>query len=344
MSRRATIVIPTQNEAAHIGSLLEQLSHVQASLVVEIIVADGGSSDATRAIVADHAARDERIRLIDNPHRIQSAGLNLAIRLADPAADTIIRIDAHGRYTDSYVGRIIDAFSVSGAEMVATRLRTVGVTAMQRGIALAMNSRIGTGGSIHRIGGRPRFVEHGHHAGIDRAAFNRAGGYDERFVANEDAELDVRIRQTGGRIWLDTDNIVDYFPRTTLTALVRQYWRYGVGRCQTFRKHRERLRLRQLIPPVMTIALLASILSSAIDWRLGLVAGLYLASLGVWSVWLAIRHRDTAALLAAPAAAVMHIAWGLGFLKTYVATSTGTLAQSKSKTLPFNQFAEEQGL
>jgi succinoglycan biosynthesis protein ExoA len=341
MSRTVAIVIPTLNEAAHISGLLDQLSRVSPVLLVEIIVADGGSTDATKAIVIKHAKRDRRVTLIENPRRIQSAGLNLAIRLATPVADTIIRIDAHGHYPDMYVERIIDAFALSGAAMIATRLRTVGVSMFQRGVAFAMNSRMGTGGSIHRIGGAPRFVDHGHHAGIDRAAFVRSSGYDENFVANEDAELDVRIRKDGGRIWLATDIVVDYVPRATLTALARQYWRYGVGRCQTFRKHRERLRVRQLVPPIVTVALLASTLATAFDWRLGLLVGTYAVMLGIWSVWLAVRHRDVAALCAAPAAATMHIAWGLGFLKTSIKTSTLPMAQRESKMSPFGQFAEE---
>jgi succinoglycan biosynthesis protein ExoA len=341
MSRRVAVVIPTLNEAAHIGGLLDQLSRVPADLLVEIIVADGGSADTTRAIVIEHTKRDKRVRLIENPRRIQSTGLNLAIRLATPVADTFVRIDAHGEYPDTYVERIVDAFSVSGAAMVATRLRTVGVSVFQRGVAFAMNSRMGTGGSMHRVGGASRFVDHGHHAGIDRAAFIRAGGYDENFAANEDAELDVRIRQGGSRIWLATDIVVDYVPRATLKALARQYWRYGVGRCQTFRKHGERLRVRQLIPPIVTIALVTSTVAAALDWRLGLVVGSYIAILGIWSALLAVRHRDVAALFAAPAAATMHITWGLGFLKAYIATSSVLVARPKSTVQSFGYLAKE---
>jgi succinoglycan biosynthesis protein ExoA len=321
VSRRVAAVIPTLNEAAHIGGLLDQLSRVPSDKLVDIVVADGGSTDATRTIILEHARRDRRIQLIENPRRIQSAGLNLAIRSAIGTADTIVRIDAHGHYPDDYIGRIVEAFAASGATMVATRLRTIGVSPFQRGAAFAMNSRMGSGGSMHRIGGASRFVDHGHHAGIDRTAFVRAGGYDENFVANEDAEFDARIRQNGGRIWLATDIVVDYVPRSSLVALAQQYWRYGVGRCQTFRKHGERLRLRQMLPPVLTIGLTGSIAASAFDWRFAILPAIYAALLIAWSVALAIRHRDGAAILAAPAAAAMHIAWGLGFLVKLTATS-----------------------
>jgi succinoglycan biosynthesis protein ExoA len=316
MSRVVAVVIPTLDEAAHIGALLKQLSRVTPNLLLEIIVADGGSTDATRSIVMDCAAQDQRIKLIENPRRIQSAGLNRAIRSATDVADTIIRIDAHGQYPDDYVERIVDAFIASDATMIATRLHTVGVSVVQRGVAFAMNSRVGTGGSAHRIGSTSGFVDHGHHAGIDRTAFMRAGGYDESFVANEDAELDVRIRRNGGSIWLATDIVVDYLPRASFVGLARQYWRYGVGRCQTFHKHGERLRLRQMLPPVASITLIASTIAIVFDWRAATVPAAYGAILVAWSAALAIRHRDAAALLAAPAAATMHIAWGLGFLKS----------------------------
>ena len=47
---------------------------------IEVIVADGGSTDRTRGIVGAIAERDPRVRLIDNPGRMQAAGLNRAIQ------------------------------------------------------------------------------------------------------------------------------------------------------------------------------------------------------------------------------------------------------------------------
>lgn len=311
---RAAVIIPTLNEAARIGGLLAQLSRLPPETVAEIAVADGGSSDATRALVAEAAGRDPRIRLVDNPARLQAAGVNRAAASLPGDVTAFVRIDAHAAYPDDYVPRVLGVMAMTGVPMVATRLRTVGHTCLQRGIAAASNSRGGNGGSAHRLGGTSGYVDHGHHAGIDRALFERLGGYDESFDTNEDAEFDLRVRHAGGCIWLATEIEADYTPRSTLEALARQYYRYGRGRARTFQKHGERLRLRQLLPPAVVVAVAGSVVLAPLTPVLLLLPLLYLLLIAAltFDLWRRSPSRCTAA--AAPAMVAMHLAWGTGFL------------------------------
>ena len=319
---QVAVIIPTLNEAARIGDLLAQIAQQPPALVLDILVADGGSTDGTQAIVATAAALDTRIRLVENPERIQSAGINRAVALADSHAEILVRVDAHAFYPDDFIPRIVAAFGATEASMVAVGMRTIATTCMQRGIATASNSRIGTGGAAHRVGGPPGFVDHGHHAGMKRAMFERVGGYDRSFVANEDAELDLRIRRAGGRIWLASDIQVDYLPRASLGRLFTQYWRYGRGRAQTFRKHGERLRPRQLLPPALVLGLAGSILlSPLLPWLL-LLPVAYLLALAIATTSLVLQQRQVCTLLALPAAATMHIAWGTGFVAAMLSSGT----------------------
>jgi len=311
---RTAVIIPTFNEEAYIGALLDQIVRQPEAVIAEIVIADGRSSDATRAIVGEWAGRDARIRLVDNPGRLQASGVNLAVRGLPFAVDRIVRIDAHSRYPEDYVPRLLDALDHNEADSVVVRLDSIGSGIMQRAIAAVSNSRIGTGGSAHRVGGVSGFVDHGHHAVFRRAVFEAAGGYDPSFDANEDAELDVRIRRIGGRIWLAGDIEVGYFPRTTLSALARQYFRYGSGRARTRLKHGEALRLRQLAAPALVVLMVAAlILSLVTPWAL-LIPTAYLAILTAYGSGLAICRRSACLLLAAPALAVMHISWGAGFI------------------------------
>lgn len=314
MSRIAAVIIPTLNEEAMIGPLLAQVGRNAARLVAEILVADGGSTDATRAIVEAARHRDARIRLIDNPERIQAAGLNRAAMSIAASVDTLVRIDAHAVYPDDFIARVLAAMTATDASMLAVRLVTVGATCTQRGIAAASNSRFGTGGARHRVGGASGFVDHGHHAGMDRALFERLGGYDTNFVANEDAEFDLRVRRAGGRIWLQSDLTIDYTPRATLGRLAHQYWRYGRGRAMTFAKHGERLRLRQCLPPIVLIAITLAVLVAPVAPFALLVPGIYLGSLAVAVLGLFRSQPDRCTLIALPALLVMHMAWGSGFL------------------------------
>lgn len=319
--RRAAIIIPTLNEAERIGRLLAQFALEPADRVVDILVADGGSGDGTRAIVRDAARQDGRIRLIDNPDMIQAAGFNRAVALASRDADTLIRVDAHADYPDDYVQRILEAFARTGAEMVAVRLDTRGITARQRGIAAASNSRAGSGGSAHRVGGFSGFVDHGHHAGMDRAMFDRVGGYDQNFVANEDAEFDARVRAAGGRIWLAGNIEIAYYPRRTFSALFRQYLRYGRGRAQTRAKHREKLKPRQIAPVLVVGACSAALMLAPVQAAMLAIPAAYVVA--VTAATLALLHGSPRwpTLLAAPALIVMHWAWGIGFISQAIKTA-----------------------
>jgi succinoglycan biosynthesis protein ExoA len=329
MNGPAAVVIPTLNEIAHIEGLLEQFLGEPEAVVGEILVADGGSTDGTREAVERVAARTARVRLIDNADRIQAAGMNRAVAVADRRFDKIVRVDAHALYPQDYTAKLLDALAETGADSVVVRLDTVGRDCFQRAVAAAQNSKVGTGGSAHRMGLVSGFVDHGHHAAFRRESFERAGGYDTEFVANEDAELDARIRDQGGRIWLDVAIPVTYFPRATLRGLAQQYFRYGTGRAQTYLKHGERLRLRQMMPPIMLVAvtlglLLAPLVPAALLLPIGYAAGILAATLG-----LVVEANSACVLLAAPALAAMHFAWGAGFL-SHVVRNRGALRNRKA--------------
>jgi succinoglycan biosynthesis protein ExoA len=195
------IVIPTLNEADHIGRLVDWLSGQLDRLQARLVVVDGGSSDQTCKIVQDRSS--DRVKLIQNPHRLQSAALNLAVaQCADERTTWLIRVDAHAHYPDDFCDILLDEAQRRGADSVVVSMEAVGSGFWQRAIALAQNSRFGNGGSAHRLAGAGKWVDHGHHALMRIDTFKDVGGYDPSFSHNEDAELDLRLAKAGHRIWL----------------------------------------------------------------------------------------------------------------------------------------------
>ncbi len=81
MQPLVSIAMPAFNEARYIEACI---ASVQAQDYpkdrIEILVADGRSTDGTRDILARLAADDPRIRVIDNPARLQAAGLGLLVK------------------------------------------------------------------------------------------------------------------------------------------------------------------------------------------------------------------------------------------------------------------------
>jgi succinoglycan biosynthesis protein ExoA len=318
MRFHALVVVPTLNEAATIDSVLAELRQgADARLDLCVVVADGGSQDGTPEIVRRLAQQrpslHPHLHLLHNPKRLQSAAINLAVKRFGSSAPVLVRCDAHAHYPSGFVSRLLEALADQDADAVVVPMDTVGDTCLRRAIGWVSDTPVGSGGSAHRGGRVSGFVDHGHHAGFRMDSFIEAGGYDESFSHNEDAELDCRQRALGKRIYLDAAIRLRYLPRASLAGLWRQYFHYGRGRSRTVRKHPQSLRLRQfLVPAHLAASCLALVLA---PWQpLGLLwPALYLALLAAVGLQLAWRHRSACGLLAAPAAFVMHTAWACGF-------------------------------
>jgi succinoglycan biosynthesis protein ExoA len=310
------VVVPTLNEAGSIGEVLAGLlAEARQVPGMRIVVADGGSTDGTVALVEGLSARHPQVVFLRNPERIQSAAVNLAARRYGQGAALLIRCDAHALYPPDYCRRLIERLDRDrDIDAVVVPMDSTGETGWQRAVAWVSNTPLGTGGSAHRAGRRSGFVDHGHHAAFRMDRFRSTGGYDESFTHNEDAEFDCRQRALGARIFLDAGIRVQYQPRSSARGLWRQYFRYGAGRSRTVRRHPGSLRLRQFaVPAHLLVSALALLIS---PWWAGALAwpAAYLAALAGASLVLAIRHRSRCGLLAGPAAAIMHTAWALGFL------------------------------
>jgi succinoglycan biosynthesis protein ExoA len=311
--RAVLVVIPSLNEAEHIEGLVTKLLGDTDHLNLKIVIVDGGSTDNTRAIVQKLSQREERVILLDNQRRLAAAAVNEAVCKYGDDADFLIRVDAHADYPPDYCARLLAVQSETRADSVVVSMMTRGRHCFQRAVAAAQNSILGNGGSPHRNPTKGRWVDHGHHALMRIEAFRSVGGYDESFFSNEDAELDVRLRAAGFQIYLAGDLSIGYFPRRSVVALFRQYYGYGRGRARNFLKHREKLRLRQMLPltvaPVLAMLLLIPV--SAVFAVPALLWGLFCLGYGVW---LGIKAGELCTCWAGIAAMAMHAGWSFGFL------------------------------
>lgn len=313
------VVIPTLNEAANIVAVLDSLlKGLDLDQPVRIAVVDGGSTDATRGIVESYGRTDERVTLLENPKRIQSAAMNIAVELFGADYDVLMRCDAHAEYPLGFVAAVAASLLRHGADSLVIPMDSVGRNCVGRAIAWVSDSLVGSGGVGHRGGQKSGWVKHGHHAAWRMAMYRKVGGYDEGFTHNEDVELDCRIRAYGGRIYLDADIRIIYFTRGTLAGVGRQYRNYAKGRSRNFRRHPSSRELRKLaIPTFILINILAILVSAWLPWTL-LVPVAYALLLLTTSVQIAWRERSVCGLFAGPAALVMHSYWAFGFLEGFI--------------------------
>ena len=276
----------------------------------EVVIAAGDAATAERA--RDLARSDARLRVVDNPVGTTPAALNTACAAA--RHPVLIRVDAQARVPAGYRDRVVELLRSTGAANVGGRQVAVGDRGIAAVIALAMNSRLGHGGAAYRAGGTQGPVDTVYLGTFRREALDAVGGFDEAFTTNQDAELNERLRRAGGAVWLDPALEVRYLPRRSFLALARQFRGYGRGRAMTARRHPGSLRPRQLAAPVLLSTLLVAL--ALLPWTsvpLAAWAGGYGALLLLGGA-LEIRTAGTRLPGVLVALAIMHLAWGYGFL------------------------------
>src|SRR5215510_6061162 len=258
MQPRVTIAMPAYNEERYIEACIAsvQAQHYPKHLI-EILIADGRSTDKTREILARLAEADPRIKMIDNPARLQAAGLGLLVKAAQ--GDVIVRMDVHCEYAPDYVRRCVEALERTGADNVGGAQRAKARTAFQRALCAALASPLGVGGARYRSADAEGFVDTVFLGAFRRRVFETIGLWDPGAITNEDAELNQRILDAGGQIYLSRDIVVHYYPRDSFRALATQYFRYGRGRARTLLKLGRFPKLRPLGPFIAMTGMAATL-------------------------------------------------------------------------------------
>ena len=307
-----TIAMPAFNEEHYIEACIRS---VQAQDYprdrIEILVADGRSTDRTREILAALATDDPRIRVIDNPDRLQAAGLNQLIRAA--RGEIVVRMDVHCEYTPAYVRTCVETLAATGADNVGGAQRAKAKTAFQRALCAALTSPLGVGGARYRDATAEGFVDTVFLGAFRRAIFEKIGLYDPKAVTNEDAELNQRLLASGGRIYLSPAIEVHYFPRDSFRTLAKQYWKYGQGRARTLLKLGRFPTLRPLIPFSMVMGAAALVLTPPL-WPVAPIAfAAYALATGAEAVRVAAPQGPAAIATAWAIFPVLHASHGAGF-------------------------------
>jgi len=303
---------------------------------IEFLFIDGRSHDRTRSLLESLAESDPRIRVLDNPAGHTASALNIG--LAAARGRYVARMDGHTVYPPHYLARGAGRLKQGDVTWVAGPQLPVGATPGARRVALALGSRLATGGSnrwdsdIARHGSEVELGTGVFTGILRRDTLLSHGGWDEGWPINQDSELAARVRRSGGRIVSLPELAAEYTPRGSLRALAKQYRRYGMYRAKTSLHHPESLRPALLAMPGLVIASAAALAAPRPVRRL---ARLGLLAYGATVVAASARvegagRRDALAL---PATfATMHGAWGAGFLAGLVRFAPGAYARVRTPT------------
>ena len=307
-----TIAMPAFNEERFIETCIRS---VQAQSYprdrIEILVADGRSTDTTREIMARLALEDPRSQMLDNPARLQAAGMNELICAA--RGEVVVRMDVHCEYDSRYVEACVEALERTGADNVGGAQRARAKTFFQRALCAALESPLGVGGAKYRSADNEGWVDTVFLGAFRRRVFETVGMYDPRAITNEDAELNQRLIAAGGKVFLSRDVIVYYYPRESLQKLAQQYFKYGRGRARTLLKLRRFLGVRPAIPFLMVVGGAGLLATSAVQPFTVPAFTAYALATGAEAVRVG-RHLGVAAIPVVWAILpVLHVSHGIGF-------------------------------
>lgn len=316
-----SVIVPCYNEQATIRLLLEAIrAQTYPRRELEVVVADGLSTDRTREEIAafQRDCPDLDVKIVDNPKHIIPTGLNRA--MAKAKGEYIIRLDAHSMPSPDYVARCVADLERGLGDNVGGvwEIHPVGQSWQARSIAAAAAHPLGVGDARYRIGGAAQSVDTVPFGAFRRSLVERIGTFDESLLSNEDYEFNVRVRQSGGVVWLDPAIRSIYFARGSLGALARQYWRYGYWKARMLRRYPGTFRWRQIAGAFMLSFLVLGFLGiwiSLARWLLVLEVSVYLLILLAVGTQVALKKRDPVLFFGVPLAiATMHLSWGTAFL------------------------------
>lgn len=260
-----SVICPVYNEEKYIAGCIDSiLAQDYPKDNLEVIFADGMSTDRTREIVSEYSDKYPWIRIIDNPKRIVPPALNAAIETS--RGDIIMRLDAHASYEPNYFSTLVAALDTYQADNVGSVCKTDVLHKTSKSLAIreVLSHPLGVGNSAFRTGiDKAKEVDTVPFGCWRRSVFERFGNYDERLVRNQDIELNKRIKVGGGKIVIVPYTFCTYYARETFSKLARNNYGNGKWNILTvyYTRQLKSLSLRHFIPLFFVLSLLLPVVA-----------------------------------------------------------------------------------
>lgn len=319
---KVTIICPVYNEERYISTCIESIiAQDYLKEAMEVLFVDGRSKDNTAEIIKAYSRRAPYIRLLDNEYHTVPYALNKGIRKSD--GDVVIRIDGHCTYPSDYVSTLVRYLYSLEADNVGAVWNTVPArdTAICHAIAIASSHPFGVGNSRHKIGASDIMLADTVPFGCYRRdVFDRIGLFDTDLTRNQDDELNARLTNHGGKIYLIPQLVINYTARDTIGKMSRMYYQYGLYKPLVNKKLGSPASMRQFFPMLFVLGIIAggamSMLSDLILYAYITVLALYFAI----GLAIGLKHslslkRPTLTVLLPYVFLVIHMSYGCGYLK-----------------------------
>lgn len=276
-----SVVCPIYNEEKYIAKCIDSLllqDYPKDDL--EIIFVDGMSTDKTREIIATYTEKYPFIKLLDNPKRIVPYAMNAGIKAS--RGDVIIRLDGHVEYPVNYFSALVKYLKELGADNVGALCETLpcGPSSKEYAIAEVLSSSFGMGNSYFRIGcDEVKQVDTVPFGCFKREVFDKVGLYDNELIRNQDDELNGRIINNGGKIYLIPSIVTKYYARDKISKVRKMFYQYGLYKPLVNKKLGTPATIRQFLPLLFVVGLIVGGVLSCLSW---VIAAMYVLVLLIY--------------------------------------------------------------
>jgi GT2 family glycosyltransferase len=257
-----SVILATRNDAPHLQRCLAALiAQDYPPDRLEVVIADGGSTDATALVVADFSASAVfRVLRVENPRLSAASGFNAALHEAE--GDLVVLLGARAEPASDFISESVRVLRRTDADVVGGVVTGQAEGLQSKAVALALTSPFGVGDARYRYASEPGYVDTVNYGMYRREVFAELGEFDEQLVNVEDDEFNYRLREAGKRLYLSPSIRCRYYVRPTLASLAGQYARYGFPKIRVLLKHPRQMRLRQFAPGVLVGALAVAAFAS----------------------------------------------------------------------------------
>ena len=305
-----SILIPIYNEENYIANCIDsilQSDYDKSSM--EVILIDGGSSDKTLEIIHKYQNKYNFIKLLNNEKKIVPIAMNLGIK--ESIGDYIIRLDAHATYPKDYFSKLIEYHQKLDADNIGSIIMTnvKNKTKISSAIRNVLSDKLGVGSSFRTGIDKIKEVDTVPFGCFKRETFKKFGVYNEKLARNQDIELNKRIKNGGGKIYIIPEIQCTYYARETFFDFMKNNFNNGRWNILTpfYTNTINSLSLRHFIPMLFVFWLFFSLCCCTFISLITLSTYLFIVILRSYKI-----KKDTTLFMQVMAFIILHFSYGFG--------------------------------
>jgi len=317
---KISIIIPCLNEERYIANCIESIVKSEINPEeTEVIFIDGNSADKTVEIINGYIQKYPFIEVLSNPKKFTPISMNMGIKAS--TGKYIFVLSAHADYEVDYFRKLVDNIQRLKADCVGALLKTEvkNQNRKSNSIKEVLANKFGVGNASFRLGSSEiKKVDTVAFGCYKKEVFSQYGLYTEKLVRNQDIELNKRIINGGGKIYLLPNIHCTYYARENFTALAKNNYNNGKWNILTayYTKTLNSLSLRHFIPLIFLLSLLIPFLLAIFIPKLIYLGLFSLSSYFALVIIISFKLRDhsNSFIYLVSSFFTLHLSYGLGSL------------------------------